>query len=76
MSRVDGGQHRSVSGAISARFGHDQIDKMVNSLAGQAGNGHWPLCGSCFAAVLGIEKIDFVYRENFALARLRVSGFA
>ena len=56
MPRVDCGQHRSISGAISAGFGHDQIYETVNSLAGPAGNATGPLCGGCFAAVWGSRR--------------------
>jgi hypothetical protein len=60
MPRVDCGQHWSVSGAISAGFGHDQIYEKVNSLAGPAGNCRRSTLRELFRGCAGIEKIDFV----------------
>ena len=39
VSRVYGGKHRRVGGVISTRCLRNRIDKLADSLAGEAGNG-------------------------------------
>ena len=76
MPRVDCGQHRSVSGAISAGFGHDQIYEMVNSLAGPAGNGHRLHSAGAVSRLCGDREDRLCLTPEFRARSLRVSVFA
>ena len=72
VPRVYGGKHRSVGGLIAARSPHDRIDKLVDSLAGEAGNGDGRRFSKSRISNPVPDEIHLVRGENLAV--LRFSG--
>ena len=73
VPRVYGGKHRSVGGLIATRSPRDRIDKLADSLTGEAGNGDERRFSKSRISNPVPDEINLVRGENLAVLRFFVA---